>query len=156
MIVYSKVSKFFWYLLLSLIDILLLSSCDWKGVGSICCLGCFGFARNRPMSFLWTALAAIYCWDSAAISLDGFHSNILLSFGSNFLWAALVAIFLVRFGSNFSGRLWQQYFGELWQQFSLGSSRSNIFGEIRQQFLLSALTAIFWWASAAILSGQLS
>ena len=29
----------------------------------------------------------------------------LVSFGSNFLWADLVAIFFVRFDSNFSGRL---------------------------------------------------
>ena len=161
MTVYSKVSKSFWYLLLSLIDISLLSSCDWEGVGSICCLGCFGFARNRPMSFLWTAFAAIYCWDLVAISLDGFDSNIIVSIGSNSLWAALVAIFLVRFGSNFPGRLFTAiflgrldsnfyfwlalaaiYFGELRQQLSLGSSCSNIFGEIRQQFLWAAVATI--------------
>jgi len=34
-----------------------------------------------------------------------FCSNILVSFGSNSLWEALVATFLVRFGNHFSGRL---------------------------------------------------
>ena len=99
--------------------------------------------------FLWTALTAIFCWDLAAIflissssnilvrfgsnslwaaviSLDGFDSNILVSFGSNSLWAALVAIYMVRFGSYFSGHIWQQYFGEIRHQFSLGSCGNNI------------------------------
>ena len=143
MIVYSKVSKSFWYLLLSLINISLLTSCDWEGVGSICCLGCFGFARNRPMFFLWAAFAAIYCWDLAAISLDDFDSNILLSFGSNSLWAAFRSNILLRFGSNFFGRLWQQYFIELRQQFSLDSFSQQYIVEIWQQFLWTALTAIF-------------
>ena len=57
------------------------------------------------MFFLWAAFAAIFCCDLAAIFLDGFDSNILVSFGRNSLWAALVSIFLVRFVSNFSGRL---------------------------------------------------
>ena len=141
MIVHSKVSKSFWYLLLSLINISLLTSCDWEGVGSICCLGCFSFARNRPMFFLWAAFAAIYCWDLAAISLDDFDSNILLSFGSNnSLWAAFRSNILLRFGSNFFGRLWQQYFGELRQRFSLGSSPRNIFGEIWQLFSLGSFS----------------
>ena len=124
--------------------------------------------------FLWTALTAIFCWDLAAIflissssnilvrfgsnslwaaviSLDGFDSNILVWFGSNSLWAALVAIFWVRFGSNFSGRLWQKYFGEIRQQFSLGSSRSNFLLRLDSNFYFwLALAAIFWWAWAAL------
>ena len=178
------------------INISLLSSCDWEGVGSS--LGvlaalvlpgivpCFFSGKLSTQyfveiwqQFLWTALTAIFCWDLAAIflissssnilvrfgsdslwaaviSLDGFDSNILVWFGSNSLWAALVAIFLVRFGSNFSGRLWQKYFGEIRQQFSLGSSRSNFLLRLDSNFYFwLALAAIFWWASAAILSGQL-
>ena len=141
MIVYSKVSKSFWYLLLSLINISLLTSCDWEGVGSICCLGCFGFARNRPMFFLWAAFAAIYCWDSAAISLDGFDSNIFVSFGSNnSLWAAFAAIYCWDLAAIIlSGQLSQQYFIEFRQQFSLSSSRSNILLRFGSNSLSAAL-----------------
>ena len=70
-------------------------------------------------------------------------SNILVRFGSDSLWAALVAIFLVRFGSNFSGRLWHKYFGEIRQQFSLSSSRSNFWLILDSNFY-------FWLALAAI------
>ena len=120
-------------------SLIFLYSVVWEGVGSICCLGCFGFARNRPMFFLWAAFAAIFCWDLAAISLDSFDSNILVSFGSNSLWAALVATFLVRFGNHSSGRLWQQYSGEIWQRFSLGSFSQQYSGETRQLFLSDQL-----------------
>jgi hypothetical protein len=63
----------------------------------------------------------------------------LVSFGSNSLWAALVAIFLVRFGNHFSGRLWQQYFGKIRQRFCLGSFSQQYSGETRQQFFSNQL-----------------
>ena len=140
MIVYLKVSKSFWgCLLMSLINISLLSSCDWEGVGFSAVLaalvlpGIVPYLISRQLSqqyigeiwqqLLWTALTAIFWWDSAAIfwwdlaaiPLDGFDSNILVSFGSNSLWAALVATFLVRFGSDFSRAMHSiQYFGPYW------------------------------------------
>ena len=107
MILYSKVIKSFWCLLLCFINISLLSSLRSRWFHLLSWL--LWFCQESSHVFLWVAFAAIFCWDLAAISLDSFDSNIMVSFGSNSLWAALVAIFLVRFGSNFSGRLWQQY-----------------------------------------------
>ena len=155
MIVYSKVSKSFWYLLLSLINISLLTSCDWEGVGSS--LGvlaalvlpgivpCFFSGQLSPQYFveIWQQ----FLWTT-------FDSNILLSFGSNSLWAAFRSNILLRFGSNVFGRLGfdsnilvsfgsnslcaafrsniflrfgSNFSGRLWQQY---------FGELRQQFSL--------------------
>jgi hypothetical protein len=37
-------------------------------------------------------LQQYFWWDSAAISLDIFDSNILVRFGTNFLWAAVATI----------------------------------------------------------------
>ena len=121
MILYSKVIKSFWCLLLWFINIFKLSS-----------------LRRR-----WFHLLSWLLWfcqeSSHVLSLGSFRSNILL-----------------RFGSNFSRRLWQQYLVSFGSDSLWATLASFFMGEIRQRFLWTTLTAIVLWALAAILSGQLS